>query len=80
MCPAESATWMVKANDWAGESGVPETVAVVVGVLLNDTLCGSVPEVTVQVNGATPPVALMVWSYATHAVPFGSDAVVITSG
>ena len=59
---------------------MPETVAAVVGVLLNDTLCGSVPEVTVQLNGATPPVALIIWSYATQAVPFGSDAVVIISG
>src|SRR4051812_36593948 len=41
---------------------------------------GNVPEVNCQVYGPVPPLAPSVCAYATPAVPFGSDAVVRSSG
>jgi len=69
---------IVKAKACTAVSGVPVRVTVLVTLEFSATLCGSAPALTVQVKGATPPLAWIVWLYGVSNVPLGNEAVLIT--
>ena len=76
VCPAESATVMVKVLVPAF-AGVPDKTPAVLKLI--PVLQEPLQDGSVQVYGAVPPVAANVVEYAVPTTPDGSEAVVIAS-
>ena len=71
----ESVTWTVKLFV-PNAVGVPE----ICPSFVNVWPAGRVPEISDQLYGPLPPVAVSVWLYATDCVPPGSELVLTDSG
>ena len=61
----------------AATSGVPAMITELDELFASDKPCGSLPELTDQENGETPPVACNVCEYANVTIQSGKVAVVM---